>query len=257
MEKSSELTLKNRTGLQMSPRHAREMLESVQDADSAQDADGTPVAADGRALAAVRGAYIAEADPLGTLPAPATLKGVLKSSAKIVAGLRPQVFIDKLAERAAFERGGTRLYEGLLAKFAATAAMSQNIAASTDVTEERLRDIRDQEARHFALICECIETLGADPTVETPSADVVGVASMGLVQVVSDPRTSFTQSLQAALAAELIDREGWELLITMADELGERDMVTQFREALKEEDSHLLSVRGWYFSLSLAASGAD
>ncbi len=251
MEKSSELALKNRTGLQMSPRHARELLEAVQGAQVA------PAPEIGHALAAARGSYIAEADPLGTVPAPATLKGVIKSSAKIVAGLRPQVYVDKLAERAAFERGGVRLYEALLAKFAGESASSANIAANTDLTEERLLAVREEEARHFALVCECIEMLGADPTVETPSADVIGVASMGLLQVVSDPRTSLTQSLQAVLAAELIDREGWELLITMADELGERDSVARFRDALREEDEHLLSVRRWYVSLSLAASGAD
>ncbi len=39
--------------------------------------------------------------------------------------------------------------------------------------------------------------------------------------------SSLTHSLQAALAAELLDRDGWELLITMADELGERDMVAR------------------------------
>ena len=251
MEKSSELTLKNRTGMQLSPRHARELLETVESAGAAIPLEN------GQALAAARGAYIAEADPLGTLPAPATLKGVLKSGAKMVAGLRPQVFIDKLAERAAFERGGTRLYEALLAKFAAEARASRNIAANTDLTEERLVRMRAEEAEHFTLVAECIETLGADPTVETPSADVIGVASLGLLQVVSDPRTSLTQSLQALLAAELIDREGWELLITMADELGERDIVTRFREALRQEDEHLLSVRRWHVSLSLGASGAD
>jgi len=251
MQKPWALELKNRTGLQSSPRHARELLEAVQGNDAA------PTLEDGRALAAAREAFIAQADALGTLPAPATLKGVLRFGAKTVAGLRPQVFIDKLAERAAFERGGTRLYEGLLAKFAVEAAASQSIGANTDLTEERLRTMRDQEARHFALVCECIETFGGDPTVETPSADVIGVMSMGLLQVVSDPRTSFVQSLQAVLAAELIDREGWELLIAMADELGERDAVASFRDALKEEDEHLLSVRGWYASLSLAESGAD
>lgn len=251
MEKSAELALKNRTGLQMSPRHARELLEAV------HGADGAPAARNGHALAAARGVYIAEAEPLGTVPAPASLRGVLRSGAKIVSGLRPQVFIDKLAERAAFERGGTRLYEALIAKFAAESASSASIAANTDLTEQRLLGIREEEARHFALVCECIESLGADPTVETPSADVIGVASRGLLQVVSDPRTSLTQSLQAVLAAELIDRDGWELLITMADELGERDSVASFREALKEEDEHLLSVRRWYVTLSLAASGAD
>jgi rubrerythrin len=251
MEKSSELGLKNRTGLQMSPRHAKELLETIKG-----DGGLAPTQYD-HSLAAARGAYISEAEPVGTVPAPATLKGMLKSGAKMITGLRPQVFVDKLAERAAFERGGTRLYEGILAKFAHEARTSSNLSANVDVTEARLEQFRNQEAQHFALVAECIETLGADPTAETPSADVIGVASTGLLQVVSDPRTSFTQSLQAVLAAELIDHDGWELLITMADELGERDMVARFRDALREEDEHLLCVRRWYVALSLADSGSD
>jgi hypothetical protein len=34
-------------------------------------------------------------------------------------------------------------------------------------------------------------------------------------------------------------------------------MVARFRDALKQEDEHLLSVRRWYVSLSLADSGSD
>lgn len=96
--------------------------------------------------AAARGVYIAEAEPVGAVPAPATLKGVVSSGARMVTDLRPQVFIDRLAERVAFERGGTRLYEGLLAKFASGSRTGQNLAASTGVTEAKLERIRGQEA---------------------------------------------------------------------------------------------------------------
>jgi len=40
-------------------------------------------------------------------------------------------------------------------------------------------------------------------------------------------------------------------------ELGKSDMVARFRDAPRKEDEHLLSVRRWYVSSSLAASGAD
>jgi ferritin-like metal-binding protein YciE len=101
------------------------------------------------------------------------------------------------------------------------------------------------------LIKECLETLGADPTAHTPGADLVGVESMGLIQAVTDPRTTLAQTLHAALAAELIDNEGWESLIVMAQKMGHDDMAERFQAALDEEGVHLAKVRSWYNSLTM------
>lgn len=229
----------NRTGMQMSPVHGKEMLENA-------DLQGTETQVmDGQALAEVRGEYIREADPLGSIPAPATLKGMAKSGAKMVMGNRPQAFIDKLAERLAYERGGTRLYDAAIAKFIEHGDELKN------VTLGELQEIRDQEANHALLIKECIEKLGADPTAQTPSADLVGVETMGLMQAVTDPRTNMAQTLHALLAAELADEAGWETLIALADSMGQDDMVTRFREAEQHEQEHVFKVRGWYQSLTL------
>src|SRR4029453_1503361 len=87
----------NRTGLQASPQLSKEMNDVV-----------TPVAAEAAnasPLNEVRLRYIREADPLGSIPPPATVKGAVKSAAKLMKGERPQVFIDKLAERL-WARGG-------------------------------------------------------------------------------------------------------------------------------------------------------
>jgi hypothetical protein len=93
--------------------------------------------------------------------------------------------------------------------------------------------------------------MGADPTAQTPSADAVGVETMGLLQVVNDPRSSIAHSLHAALTAELIDVASWSLLIALAQETGHEDMATRFREAEEAEIRHLGQVRGWYESLTL------
>ena len=69
-----------------------------------------------------------------------------------------------------------------------------------------------------------IRSIGADPTVQTPSADVDGVASMGLIQVLTDPRTSVAQCLEAILIAELADNDGWQMLILFAEKMGMDDM---------------------------------
>ena len=47
-------------------------------------------------------------------PTPEHLKGVAKATAARITGSRPEVLIDKLGERLAFERTGIRLYEAMI-----------------------------------------------------------------------------------------------------------------------------------------------
>lgn len=229
----------NRTGMQVAPNLSKEMLENV-------DAVETVESPDGQALAEMRTEYIREADPLGSIPPPGTLKGKVKSGAKMMAGNRPQAFLDKLGERLAFERGGTRLYDAAITKFLA------NAEELKEVSVDDLRQIRDEEASHALLIAECIEKLGADPTAQTPSADLVGVETMGLMQAITDPRTNLAQTLHALLSAELTDEAGWETLIAMAENMGQKDMVKRFREAEQHEQEHVFKVRGWYEALTMS-----
>jgi ABC-type phosphate/phosphonate transport system substrate-binding protein len=81
--------------------------------------------------------------------------------------------------------------------------------------------------------------LGGDATVQTPSADVAGVLSHGVMQVVSDPRTTIPQTLQAMLTAELVDNDGWQMLQDLAAELVKDDLEEQCRRAYEEEQEHL------------------
>lgn len=230
----------NRTGMQTSPVHAKEMMENTE-----LEVGEGGLAVDGQAIAEMRAEYIREADPLGSVPPPATAKGALKSGMKMMTGNRPQAFIDKLSERLAYERGGTRLYEAAIAKFLEHAEELPSATVS-DFTQ-----IRDEEVSHALLIKECIEQLGADPTAQTPSAALVGVETMGLLQAVTDPRTNLAQTLHALLAAELVDEAGWETLIALAESMGQKDMVARFREAEQHEQEHIFKVRGWYEALTL------
>ena len=116
---------RNRTGLQASPQLSKEMNDVVQPV-AAETADASP-------LNEVRLLYIREADPLGSIPPPATVKGAVKTAAKLLKGERPQAFIDKLAERLAYERGGTRLYDAVIAKFMAhEGELDERLAAGGD-----------------------------------------------------------------------------------------------------------------------------
>jgi hypothetical protein len=211
--------------------------------DSVQPVEAT--AADASVLLEARLQFIRTADTLGSVPPPATAKGLMKASAKMLQGGRPQVFIDKLAERLAYERGGTRLYDAVIAKFVAY----QDQLDGVNLNE--LIEIRDEEASHAALVRTCLEQLGADPTAQTPCADLVGVATSGFLQAASDPRTTLVQTLQIALAAELIDGAGWEGLIALAESIDQDDMAERFRNALDRETEHLAKVRRWYDALTL------
>jgi rubrerythrin len=228
---------KNRTGMDMSPIDSSETLEGSE--------RGMPTSeSDEGALASIRGEYIREGALLGSVPPPGTVKGALKSGAQMLSGNRPEVLLDKLGERLAFERGGTRLYEALITKCIAGAEGGDLL--QMDVLER----IHSEEMRHMELVRSIIESMGADPTAMTPCADVTGVAALGLVQVLTDPRTTIAQSLNAILIAELTDNAGWEMLIRLMQQTGNDDFVPQMTEALSAEQDHLRNVRSWLEKLT-------
>lgn len=228
----------NRTGIQMSPFDTSSMQSAT--------SNTTPTTSGSEsALAELRSAYIADSDPLGSVPVPGTVKGAVTTGVSMLTGNNPEILLDKLGERLAFERTGTRLYDALITK-------AETIGdGATSMSIEDLRKIRDEEAKHFAIIASAIETLGGDPTSQTPCADVVGVESMGLMQVVTDPRTTLAQSLHAILVAEMTDNNGWELLIALAEDQGQSSMITDFTVALDEERMHLQMVQTWFEEATL------
>ncbi|APR80463.1 Hypothetical protein A7982_05810 [Minicystis rosea] len=223
----------NRTGIGTSPVDSATLIRAAEEACASGALDS------GVSLASVRVAYESEAEPIGTVPIPTTLKGAVKTAIELVKGRGATAFIDKLGERLAFERTGTRLYEALLTKLDASSSWEGGPSWS------ELVRFRDEEAAHFTLLRRCMEELGADPTAQTPSADVIGVASMGLLQVVTDPRTTVAQSLNALLTAELTDNDGWEMLVDVAEALKQDEMAERFLRAQEQEDIHLSSVREW------------
>jgi rubrerythrin len=215
----------NHSGMRVAPDAGEKMLENTNLT--------KPRRGDERDLAKVRMAYAKEADPVGTLPEP-SLAGV--------AG----ILMDKLGERLAFERSGTRLYDALMAKCQAD--------KSAGIPMKELVHIRDEEAMHFALVGAAIQSLGGDPTAQTPGADVAGVEGMGLMQVLADPKTTVGQALHAILIAEMTDNAAWEELIELTTQAGNEDLVGRFSEAAQHEMEHLEKVQRWYKEATLAAA---
>jgi hypothetical protein len=183
------------------------------------------------------------------------------------------LFLDKLGERIAFERTGTRLYGALITKYlaisnndgdpllavgattgdAALAEADDNGGSEAPV--DTLHRIRSDELQHFRMLCDCVTKLGGDPTAQTPCADVAAAASIGLMQVITDPRTTLAQSLSAILTAELTDNAGWELLAELAQRQGQDELAAQFLAALETEQQHLAIVQGWLKGLLTHEAG--
>ena len=136
----------NRSGIAIAPEAANKMMENSKLT--------KPPRGDETTMAEVRIQYARDADPVGSMPEPKE------------AGLKA-VLMDKLGERLAFERAGTRLYDALMAKCKAS--------KSSLVPMKELKHIRDEEAMHFSLLGAAIQSLGGDPTAQTPGADVLGL----------------------------------------------------------------------------------
>jgi hypothetical protein len=229
--KASEMGM-NRTGIKASPVHSKKAIEGAEQAvpSSPGDASG---------IAKVRAEFAREQDGLGTVPPPASLKGMAKTAVDMLKGGRSTVFMDKLGQRAGFERTGVRLYEAALSKLDVFGTWTGG------PSREQLEKIRQDELAHFALIKRSIEKLGGDPTALTPAANLQANLSEGVPKVLVDPRVNLLQSLDGLLMAELTDNASWELLIALARELGHQELSEDFQRALDVEQEHLALVRGW------------
>lgn len=223
----------NRTGISSSPHAAKTMVEG---AGEFLPIDLT-LAEEG--IGRVRESYAQSAEPIGSVPPPLNVGAIAEVVVEGIKGNRPTQFLDKLGERLGFERMGVRLYEALMSKFNAFGGFD----GGPDRTE--LERIMLQEHEHFKMLAAAVESLGGDPTVITPSADLHATMSHGIADVLVEPRTTFVQSLEGILVAELEDNEAWESLIEFARENGKQDMAGSFERALAEEREHLARVRTW------------
>jgi rubrerythrin len=232
MERKASGLGMNRTGIQTSPVNSKKAIEGAEASQPSSPGDAS-------AIWKARQAFAREQEGLGSVPPPGTLKGMAKTAVDMLKGGRSTVFIDKLGQRAGFERTGVRLYESALSKLEVYGTWDGG------PSREQLEKIRLDELSHFALVKRSIEKLGGDPTALTPAADLQANLSEGVPKVLADPRVNLLQSLDGLLTAELVDNASWELLIELARELGHNELAEDFQRALDVEQEHLVLVRGW------------
>lgn len=221
----------NRSGMATAPRMGPQML---------QVPGLTPRSSgDAKVIANERVVYAQESEPLATMPPPGSLKELAKQTLKLLKGQKALVFVDKVAERMAFERGGVRLYEALLSKYDAYGTWESGPSRAD------LEGIMRDELQHFHFLAEVLGMLGADATAVTPSADVHDVMASGMRLVLTDPRTDLRQCLEAMMTVELADNECWTTLVKLAHAYQETDLAERLQRCLDEERVHASRIRAW------------
>jgi bacterioferritin (cytochrome b1) len=151
--------------------------------------------------------------------------------------LNPDKVIDLLMERLTFERDAARLYDATLAK----------MRASTDHDAQRMIDqmeeYRDEEKEHAEWLDEQIRSLGGDTQAESELSELVAREARGIDDVILDGDNDISHLFHALLTVELADNAGWDLLVLLADEAGDREARRAFKKRLHEEEEHLIFVR--------------
>lgn len=206
----------NRTGIQDAPT-GRGMLDVPRDL-------GPRSRGSAHEIAQVRTRYARASSPMGTMP---------NVDSDLV------LLLDLLGARLAFERGGVRFYDALLAKIDAYGSFDRG------PSRYDLEQIREEEHRHMVMIERVIGDLGADPTVFTPCANREVVSSRGIGDVLLDPRTSLLDGLEAIVIAELADHEQWMALVDTARDLHRENLARIFIACQATEEEHLSKVRRW------------
>lgn len=234
----------NRTGAKTAPLETQKSVEGAETYSPLTEGDAT-------VLDAIRVTYADTEDAFGSVPPPASMKQGVSTIAKMIQGKDMTVLIDKLSDRICFEASGTRLYDALISK----CQLAESLPPGMDLA--KVQHLRDEEHEHYLMLKEVIESLGGDPTALTPAANANATATMGLCKVVTDPRTTVLQALDAMLIAELTDNDGWFLLIDICAALGLTDIAKKFDRALKQEDEHLEYIRSWISQGNLNEAGGD
>ncbi len=153
-----------------------------------------------------------------------------------LADYNKEKLIDLLNERLAFERSGVKLYDRILEKLKEES--DSNVLRMLDDMQEH----RDQEKEHEEWLEEQIRTLGGSAHAVTEHSDLVTRESKGIEEVVMSD-AELPHLIHALLAAELVDNAGWDLLVQLANEAGDREAKREFKKRLHHEEEHLLLTR--------------
>lgn len=145
--------------------------------------------------------------------------------------------VDLLMERLTFERASVKLYDRVLER------MIDSDNPEVQRMLQAMREHREEEKEHEEWLEAQLRALDANPHGESELSRLIETESMGIEEVVLHSGAQLPHLLHAMLAAELVDNAGWELLVQLADEAGDKAAKKGFKKRLHEEEKHLLFLR--------------
>lgn len=162
-------------------------------------------------------------------PSFADMEQLVKNNAALV--------LDLLLGRLAFERTGVKLYDSVIHKIERGAEPRYHRLL------DQLHHIRDEEKEHEEWLEAQIRALGGTAH-ETSDMSMLEVEeSAGIKNVIVDGHQKVLHLLHALLAAELADNAGWDLLVKLADDAGDRAAKLELGKRLAQEVQHLAFIR--------------
>ncbi len=162
-----------------------------------------------------------------------------------MAHVNMDALVDKLCERLAVETGGVDIYRAAISKID-----DPTVAA-------RLEHFMKDEAEHRDLLDAYLARLGVTER-ETPSARLAKHEGEAYLKLIGEAETP-AQVLNIMLTIELMDENGWEMLINLGRDVGDEELVRTLNVALQEEKEHLRGVRGMLAQMTreMMMAGAD
>jgi bacterioferritin (cytochrome b1) len=154
-----------------------------------------------------------------------------------LAARNPNLILDLLSGRLAFERTSVKLYDNVI----------QKIERSADPRYQpllgELRKIRNEEWAHEEWLEAQIRSLGGTAHETTEMSQLETEEAMGVRNVIVDGHQKVLHLVHALLAAELSDNAGWDLLVKLANDSGDREAKFAFMKRQLEEVKHLAFLR--------------
>jgi hypothetical protein len=144
--------------------------------------------------------------------------------------------IELLTERMEFERAAVGLYDTLLGK------LRQGANPTLAGLVPQLRRHRDEEVEHADWLEGLVSKLGGAAR-RSGLSQAVARESRALEQVVQHADGAILPAFHAMLASELMDFEGWALLLKIARDIGDRDAVPELERRVERERMHLDLIR--------------
>jgi len=143
---------------------------------------------------------------------------------------------DLLCERLAVETGGIDIYKAAIAKI------------DDPTLTARLDHFMQDEARHRDLLSAYLDKLGVTQR-DTPAARLARMEGRAYLQLIAESTTP-VQVINVLLTVELMDENGWEMIVNVGRDIHDDDLVNALDGALKDEKEHLRGVRGMMAQLT-------